>query len=171
MLDSNIRYTYQYDLIAGTLDQIRTYAYGHRAEARPYYVFRRDRQHWICTNAADAGAPIRNHLRILVDKNDPQLSGPPSYFRAEDVPKLYVCGAWRTKQVQAQIFWSTPAQGFSAAQSVTFNAVNEGSIQTYEVDMSASPEWKGWINGLRFDPVPSGADGEYVDLYSISFKP
>ena len=171
VLDGNIRYTYQYDLIAGTLEQIRGYAYDHRAEARPDYVFRRDRQHWTYVNATDAGAPVRGHLRVLVDKNDPQMIGPPAYFRAEDVPKLYVRGAWRSKQAQAQSFWSTPGQGFSAAQSLLFNAVNDGSVQTIEVDMTAAPLWKDWITGLRFDPVPSGADGEYVDVYSISYKP
>jgi len=171
VLDYNIRYNYEYRLIVGTLAQIRSYAYANRAEARPDYVFERDRQHWTFVNASDLGSPLRGKLHMVVDKNDPQLIGPPAYFRAEDVPKLYVRGAWNAKQMQAQIFWSTPGQGFSAQQNVTFTAVNDGDVRTYEVDMSASPQWKGWVTGLRFDPVPSGGEGEYVDVYRISFRP
>ena len=171
VLDSNIRYSYEYRLIVGSLDQIRGYVYNNRPESKPDFRFRRDRQHWTFVNANDAGFPIRRHLRVLMDKNDPQMTGPPTYFRAEDVPKLYIRGAWHTKQVQAQIFWSTSGQRFTSQQSVTFSAVSGGEVRTYEVNMAESPEWKGWITGLRFDPLPSGAEGEYVDVYSISFRP
>jgi hypothetical protein len=170
ILDHNIRYSYECRLIVGTLDQIREYAYAHRPESRPSYQFIRDRQHWTCINSTSGGFPLREHLRVALDQNDPQLIGPPGFWRAEDVPKLYVCGAWHTRQTQAQFFWSIPGQGFSASRSVGFAVRNDGEYHTYEVNLSGAQEWRGPITGLRFDPVPSGSKGEFIDLKYISFQ-
>jgi len=37
-----------------------------------------------------------------------------------------------------------------------------------EVDMAASAEWRGWVTGLRLDPVAPGSPGEFVDVRYIS---
>ncbi|MBI3679838.1 MAG: hypothetical protein HY235_05520 [Acidobacteria bacterium] len=170
ILDHDIRYSYEYQLIVGSADQIRDYAYANRPDPRPEYIFRRDRQHWTYTNASDTGWPVRGRLRIGVEGEDPYLTGPPGLWRAEEVAKLYIRAAHRTKQDRAELFWSVPGQGFSAVRRLPFDVITDGRYHTYEIDMASSPEWRGWITGLRLDPVASGSPGEFVDVKYISWR-
>jgi hypothetical protein len=38
----------------------------------------------------------------------------------------------------------------------------------YTVDLSTNPNWTGQISRLRFDPVPSGSAGDYVEVLGIT---
>ena len=42
-------------------------------------------------------------------------------------------------------------------------------MRVYEIDLSKSPEYRGAITGLRFDPVDSGRAGDWVRVKSIGF--
>jgi hypothetical protein len=45
-----------------------------------------------------------------------------------------------------------------------------GQFHVYEVDLAASPEYRGVITGIRFDPVEAGSKDEWVKVKSISFR-
>jgi hypothetical protein len=91
-------------------------------------------------------------------------------WRAEDVPKLYIRAAYRTSNDNAEVFWSVPGESFRAGRSMRFRATADTVYRTYAVDLASSPEYKGWITGVRFDPVSSGVDGDFVDIKWISHR-
>ena len=172
ILDHNIVYEYRYTLVLDTLAQIRKEAYKQRPKsALPDYNFATDRQHWWFQNAADTGYPIRRHLRLKVEKDDPQMYGPEGFWEAKDVPKIYIRAAYRTQNMTAELFWETTEQpGFPPDQSVRFTVKPDGKVRTYEVELSHSPTYRGKIRRLRFDPVETGVAGDAVDVESISAK-
>ena len=173
LLDANIVYRFTYTLVVGSLKQIRGYAYAARPDPRPVYVFARDRQHFVEANATDAGYPINGALRVRVDQDDPQLVGPPQEWRAGRVPRLYVRGAWHTRQGTAQVFWGRPDHGFqfSGDRERSFSVIPDGRFRTYRVDLFRSPGYGGTINGIRLDPVAGADPGSWVDIACISWKP
>lgn len=170
LLDFNITYDYRYDLILGSLTDIRSYVYAHRPDTRPEYVFASDRQHWRMVNASDGGFPMKGAWHVNTDQVDPYLIGPGALWNADDVPKLYVRAAHHTKLKSAQIFWSIPGEGFSPARVATFPVLTDGAFHTYEVDLSNVAGYSGQITGIRFDPVDQGTSGEYVEIQYVSYR-
>ncbi len=172
ILDHNIVYEYRYTLVLDSLPNIRKEAYRQRPKSGlPDYRFTSDRQHWWFANAEDAGSPIEDHLRLKLEKDDPQLYGPEGFWDAGDAPKVYIRAAYRTTNKVAELFWETAAKpGFPAEQKVRFTVEPDGKFHTYEVDLSASPAYRGKIRRLRFDPVESGAAGDFVNLEFLSVK-
>ncbi len=172
ILDPNIHYEYHYDLVLDTLDAIRAYAVAHRVkDSRPDAHFGQDRQHWTYRNATDAGFPTNGELRIKPGRDDPQLIGPEQWWAAESAPKLSIRAAYKTQQRRAQLYWSVPGQGFSEDRRADFEIVADGVYHTYEIDLASRPTYKGTITGLRFDPIPAGAEGDEIRIESISWKP
>ena len=115
ILDHNIVYEYRYELALGSLDEIRAAAMASRIDdTRPDYRFSHDRQHWTYGGVADTGFPIQGSLQLIRGASDPQLISPEQWWRADDVPKLYVRAAFRTSGNRAEIFWSVPDGGFLA---------------------------------------------------------
>ncbi len=172
ILDHNIQYEYQYDLILGTLTEIRRYVYDRAPRPTPpTWEFESDRRHWTYVNATDAGWPINGELHVIPGAADPQLIGPPGFWKAEDAPTLYVRAATNSQTPHGEVFWRASGQpGFPSEQSVQFDLVADGEYHTYAVDMTQSPAWKGIIMRLRLDPVSKGMPGEWVKIQSIGFE-
>ncbi len=172
ILDHNIQYDFDYVLILGTLQKIRSHVRAHAGPpAPPRYVFATDRQHWHYNNATDTGWPIRGELHVRLDGPDPKLIGPAAFWHAADGPKLYIRAAYHTKQKTATVMWRTYTErGYDEKKSVTFPIQPDGEYHTYEIDLSASPQYTGPITGLRFDPTPTGEKGDFVKIQWISFR-
>ena len=172
ILDQNIAYEFRYTLVLDTLSNIRKEAYKQRPKsALPAYRFASDRQHWWFQNAEDTGYPINGHLRLNLEKDDPQMYGPEGFWDAKDAPKIYIRAAYRTKNKTAELFWETAENpGFPPGQSVRFTVEPDGDFRTYEIDLSACPAYRGQMRRLRFDPVEAGGTDEVVDVESISAK-
>jgi hypothetical protein len=171
VLDSNVVYDYRYTLVVGTVRQIRAYAYAHRPDPRPTYVFAHDREHFTEVNATDAGFPIDGALRVHLDQWDPRLVGPETIWPARRVPRLYIRGAWHTHQTEAQLFWSTLGGTVEEGDSRAFTIIPDGSFKTYRVDLFRSAEYAGLIDRIRLDPVGGLDPGAWVDITCISYKP
>ncbi len=173
ILDHNIEYEFNYVLIVGSIEDIRGYVYKHAERPKPpRWVFEKDRQHWVYGNVVDTGWPIAGELKVLVEGGDPQMHAPQSFWLAKDAPKLYIEAAYNTTDTHAQVFWArTDAPDLNEAKSINFDVVADGKYRTYEVDLAKSPEYKGTITGLRFDPVQVGKPGEFVRVKSISLRP
>jgi hypothetical protein len=137
----------------------------------PDYQFKADRRHWWFRNAEDTGHPVQGHLRVKVEKDDPQLFGPEGWWEAKSAPVVFVRAAYRTRNRVAELFWEKADKpGFTADQKVRFTIEPDGKFRTYAVDLSASPSYRGTIRRLRFDPVETGGAGEFVDIEFISAK-
>ncbi len=172
ILDHNIVYEYRYILAVGTLEEIRAAASANRVkDTRPDDRFDRDRRHWIYQNARDAGFPIAGGLRIKTTGDDPRWIGPEQWWRAEDVPKLFIRAAFRTRGDRAQVFWSVPGQGFSPERRVELTIRPDGVLRTYAVDLASAPGYRGTITGLRIDPPDANGPDDEVRLESISWRP
>ena len=171
ILDHNIVYDYAYDLVLATTAEIRAYAVAHRPEERPDYQFQHDRQHWTYVHAVDDGAPVTGALRVRLDEDDPQLLGPGACWPADAAPKLYLRAAFHTKSTQAQLFWQTTREpGYAPSRCLSFETRADGLFHTYELDLKAQAGYRGVITGLRFDPEPAGAPGDFVELESLTFR-
>ena len=99
------------------------------------------------------------------------MIGPISFWRAKDAPKLYITAAIKTKATHAHVMWRTggpDGKGFGR-NVIAFEITGDGKYRTYVADLSASPNYKGAITRLRFDPVSRGAKGDYVKVRSIAF--
>jgi hypothetical protein len=172
ILDANVVYNYTYTLIVGSVRQIRAYAYAHRPDSRPNYLFAHDRQHFTEINASDAGFPIAGALRLRVN-DDPQLIGPDQEWRASRVPRLYVRGAWHTQQSLAELYWGRPSLDylFSEDRLRQFRVIPDGRFHTYRLDLGLNRSYTGTIDSLRLDPIANGEPGAWVDITCISWKP
>jgi hypothetical protein len=171
VLDANAGYEFEYRLVVGTVRQIRDYAYRHRADDRPDYHFGADRQRWTYEHATDRGFPVNGALRVRVDEDDPQLTGPEQWWAAKRVPRIYIRGRWTTTQPWAQLYWGKGRSTWSEARSALFAVRADGLFHTYPIELAGRPEYAGTISGLRLDPVRDGEPGQLVDITCISWKP
>ncbi len=173
-LDHNIQYEYSYVLVLGTLQEIRSYVYERTDKSRstpPDHSFEHDREHWHYENARDGGWPIHGELYVFLEQTDPQIVGPSGFWRAKDAPRLFIRAACKTSETRAQVYWKRVGDtSFSDEKSLVFPINPDGEYHTYEIDMSASPHYRGAIVGLRFDPVREGAPGDYIRVRFISFR-
>jgi hypothetical protein len=177
VLDSNIAYTYTYQLILGSLTQIRDWVY-----AQPYRpgcdsVFKSDRQHWSYLGTTDDGWPLTNNrVRVSLNGNDPQMWLFKCAFYATNAPRLYLRAAYHIAhpagRATGQFFWETNGTGgFVEARSAIFPVLAGGQFHTYEINLAASNEYRDLITQLRLDPAFSGEPGDFVDIQAISSFP
>ncbi len=172
ILDHNIVYEYRYQLVLGSLEEIRAWAMaGRNKDSRPDYHFTHDRQHWIYHEASDAGFPIDRGLRIKLGTKPAALIGPEEWWRAEDVPMLHIRAETKTHRRPLALLWSTPNASFAADRRVEFAIQANGKMQTYEVSLAASSGYRGTITGLRLDIGQADSTDDTVNIESISWKP
>jgi len=180
VLDHNIVYDYRYALILGTLSQIRDFVYAHRPDRRPDYRFLVDRQHWFCLGG-DAGFPMKGCLRMNLAGSCPTLLGPPTAWRAADVPRLYIKAAYHLSNsapetAVARLYWKVNQESMpwvteiAESQSVTFPVIADGQYHVYALDLASCPAYQGTITQLRFDPVVRGSAGDTVDVKYITWR-
>lgn len=171
VIDHNIVYDYSYTLILGSLQEIRSYVYKNKHDARPDWNFKNDRQHWYFNGISDAGWPISGHWHVKLEKNDPQLFSSETGWLASDAPKLFIRAATNAKRPQARVYWrAAGAEGYGEERAAGFELKNDGEFHTYEIDLAALPNYKGLIKQIRFDPVPSGGEGEYIKLEWVRWR-
>jgi hypothetical protein len=169
ILDHNLNYEYRFELVPGFLREIRERAERHRRVGLPVWRFEGDRQGWSYQRAKDTGWPLKGHLHVLLEEGDPQLWSPPTFWQAEEAPYLEVEAALQSASARsAQVFWKTLEPGPSGAwESLTFPIQPDGEFHRYRVRLADSPRYRGALVGLRWDPVPQGAPGDWVKIRSI----
>jgi len=170
-IDYNIVYEYEYYLILDDLSDIRSYVYQHRPDPLPNFQFIKDRQGWYYYNTVDAGFPIDGYVRVDLNAGDPYMHSPLGMWDSSDTPKLYIRARYNSIYTSAQVFWREPQGSMSGAKSVTFTVIPDGQWHTYEVNLASDPDYTGMIWQYRFDPVPAGSAGHYVDIEYISAYP
>lgn len=170
ILDHNTTYEFRYEIVVGSLKEIRARAVSVRSQQPPVWTFKTDRQGWHYRNATDHGWPIKGHLHAILEQDDPQLISPYIFVRAEDTPTLTIEAAFKTRHRSATVYWQRFGRSAPAAtDTVSFPIQSDEQFRRYEVDLSSAEGYRGGITRIRFDPIPSGAQGDWVKVRSIGF--
>jgi hypothetical protein len=170
ILDHDIDYTFRYELILGTLKQIRARVYAHSREAQVTgWDFTKGRQSWLCRHATDSGWRAGEAFEVKWTAADPSLESPLFFRRAEECGTLLLEAAFTTPETKARIYWSTlEVPGMDEAHAVSFPVLGDGVMRTYTVKLSDAPLYRGGLMKLRLDPAdqPPGS----VRLRSIRLE-
>lgn len=169
ILDHDITHEYRYDLVLGTVEEIRAHAYHQPRTPLPAWQFTSDRQGWSYSRAIDSGWPIRGALEVQLNQDDPAVISPRFVASAEKAPVLIIDAAFDgVAAPNAQIFWSSLEQpGFAQSRSLRFKGNSDGAFHEYRVRLADSPEYGGAITQLRFDPADNA--GGTVRIRAIRF--
>jgi hypothetical protein len=171
ILDHNIVYEFRYELVLGTAQEIRARATTHRPQAPPAWSFtqdRQDRQGWHYQNARDTGWPVKDHLHLLLEQEDPQFISPHAFWQAADAPYLIIDAAFHTEQKQGVVMWQPHGQpGFSPANMTAFPLIADGEFHRHVITLSSIPAYRGGMLRLRIDPVVSAEAGAWMKVRSV----
>lgn len=126
-----------------------------QAEGIRIWAFERDLEGWQATNWESLEA--RDGALEGVSKYDCQLLSPPLNIRAEDYPELVV----RVRSSMSgggELFFNHPGEPMSDVMKLTHALVGSRDYLVYRIPLSASPDWNGTIERIRFDAInPAGA--------------
>lgn len=155
ILDHNIVHEYRYELILGTVEEIRRHVYARSPRDNPpAWRFERDRQGWHYGGATDQGWPISGELHIRHERADAWLTSPHFAYQAEQAPVLVIDAAFTTQDTKAQVFWSTIEHpGFAEARSVWLPIHGDGVFREYRVRLADSPAYRGLLLQLQLHPA------------------
>lgn len=171
ILDHDIVYEFRYELVLGTLAQIRERAARHRSEKLPAWTFAIDRQSWHYQNLKDAGWPIGGALEVDFAEDDPQLISPFFFLEAEQAPFLIFDAAFSTNQKQGVVMWQTlDEKGFSGGHLATFPIEGDGEFRKHVIRLADLPGYRGGIVRLRLDPAGHAEPGAWMKLRSVQFS-
>ena len=180
VIDHNGQYEFEYTLIVGSLTDIRQYVYSRpRPAAAPNFRFVKDRQGWYYYNTRDRGWPIQNELSVNwsgidTTKSSFSLKAPMGFWRAADVPKIYIRAAFTTKATLARLSWRKPDEyDFFGVEGryINFPIIGDGQFRTYEIDLSRAAGWDGVITQISLDPAIGqtiNEKGPQVRLQSVT---
>ncbi len=168
ILDHDIEYEFGYELVLGSLKEIRDRAAAKRPQGQPTWVFAKDRQGWHYQNATDQGYPIQGQLEVNLTATDPQLISPHTFWRADSAPFLIIEAAYHTDQKQASVYWQSLDRGAPGSdQTLAFPINGDGAFHRQVVRLADSPAYLGALTRLRLDPVTKGEAGAWVKVKSI----
>lgn len=170
ILDHNIAYDFRYEIVVGQLEEIRARAFALRTRELPEWTFSTDRQGWHYQNASDGGWPIRGHLHMRLDQDDPQLISPYTFIRDDQASFLVIEAAFKTTHRSATVFLQRHGRsGFTEEDSVSFPFEADEQFRRYKVKLASTAGYQGAITRIRFDPTPAGNNGDWIKVRSIRF--
>lgn len=173
ILDHNIVYEYRYELILGTVPQIRAYVYNQTARLPSLaFHFEHDRQGWYYANATDSGWPVPGELRIHPQKLHTQIFSPTFSRRAEAAPWLTLEASFTPDQTNATIYWRSNGQKvIPAVQARSFRIIPDGRFHRYSVNLGASTDYRGLITQIRLDVFSAINSPSAFRLRSVTLGP
>ena len=171
ILDHNIAYEFRYELVVGSLEEIRARAASVRSIELPAWTFANDRQGWHYRNATDHGWPITGHLHARLDQDDSQLVSPYTFVQAKEAPFVIIEAAFKTRHRHAMLLWQRHGESApTKTDALAFPIEPDEQFHRYSIDLSAAPGYRGEISRLRFDPIPAGDPDDWVKVKSIRFS-
>lgn len=163
VMDYNGVFEYEYNLIVGTVADIRAFVYAQpRPATLPDYRFTKDRQGWYYYNTSDAGYPIRDELvvrwgRVDFERATFGIKSPRVFWRASALPKIYLQAAFTTTANTARINWQKPGDPDflgNPDRVADFPIIGDGQMRTYEIDLAGRTGWDGVIQQIQFEGTP-----------------
>ena len=169
VLDHNIAHEYRYDLVLGTVPEIRAHVYRQPRPGLPAWHFTGDRQGWYYQRATDTGWPVGGELAVRLTQDDPSIISPRFVVSADAAPVLVIEAAFEKVAVpHAQVYWASVGQpGFDEQHSLRFEGNADGAFHEYRLRLANSPVYRGAITQVRFDPADYA--GGTVHLRAIRF--
>ncbi|MBE7494093.1 MAG: hypothetical protein HS117_04070 [Verrucomicrobiaceae bacterium] len=168
ILDHNIVHEFRYEVVVGSLEQIRARARTHATDAPPSWTFTDDRQGWHYRDAHDQGWPVQGALEVMPAGPDPQMLSPMRFWRAEEAPVVIVEAAFQTGETAATLYWrklDSPAPG--AEDHIRFPVQSDGEFHRHVVRLSGCASYTGPMVQLRLDPVSKGKTDARVRVRSV----
>jgi hypothetical protein len=168
ILDHNIVYEYRYELILGTLSQIRTHVYQQHKETTLNYDFKSSRDGWSYLDATDTGWPIKGGLNVRLTGPEPHILSPEFFIPATQIKQLQLQAAFSTSNTNADLYWRKSNQnGFSAGQFTRFHVIPDGKLRDYSIPLASCPNFTDGIIQFRLDPLPIVPSNATVQIKSI----
>jgi hypothetical protein len=173
ILDHNIVYDYRYELIVGTLVEIRAHVY-RKSEASkprmPSFIFKQNRCGWYYHDAVDDGWPVRGGLDIRPSGPAPEILSPLFFVRAEAAPKLIIEASVHSGCTNATLFWRKLGdKHFKPEQSLIFPVRPDRSNQRLELNLARARHYDGALIQLRLDFFKPAQTNGTVRLHSVRF--
>ncbi|MFD2573879.1 hypothetical protein ACFSUS_24800 [Spirosoma soli] len=162
LLDHNMTYEWDYELVLGHITEIRSHVYSKpHPLTGPNYRFDTSRKGWFYYNAQDTGWPISGKLHVKLDNaRENQIKSPYAFWKGRDNPKLYVRAAFNTQNNQFRLGWRRAEDKTlygTGDRLVNFPIINDGQFHTYEIDLSRNENWLNYnIGQLVFRPIEDG---------------
>lgn len=169
ILDHNAVHEFRYEVVVGSLAEIRARAATHAPKSPPVWKFSNDRQGWHYRDARDTGWPLGGMLEVVADGGDPQIVSPVTLWNAEVAPFLVIEAAFETGESRATLYWRRLGEaGPGPEDHVTFPVPEDGAFHEIVVPLGESASYRGPIVQLRLDPVSQGRPEARVKIRSIS---
>ncbi|GAB2593909.1 hypothetical protein [Spirosoma areae] len=164
ILDHNIVHEWDYELIVGHLDGIRSYVYAQpRSSPGPNFRFDTSRKGWYYQKAHDTGWPIAGKLHVnLFDPggNNSRITSPHVFWKGRSNPFLYLRAAFQTQHNKFRLKWRRSEDVTiygTADRYADFPIINDGQFHTYKIDLSGDDDWlEQNIGQLEFSTIPDG---------------
>lgn len=169
ILDHNIAYEYDYQLIVGTIGQIRNYIYKHTPGIITKFDFTSDRQHWTYKNASDTGWPIEGGLHIKLDQDHPQILSPLGCWQWEDYEAIEITAAFNSEENEAFITCLPFQSEGSDPISISFKVIPDGKERSYRIPLNFKSDYQGAIKQLILLPCKSGRRESWMKLRSVQW--
>ena len=172
-LNKNSVYEYNYDIIIGTIDQIRQYVYkvgyADTTTAATEWNFNTGLAGWsLAHNLSDSVSD--SLVTLSITGSDPYMVSPDNLNIDASLYKyISITMKNNTDQTAAGFFWATNSSpNFSAGRSLPQIPLvpNDSVFRTYLVDLSSDTAWAGKIYEIRLDPVQGGSSGT-IELKQI----
>ncbi len=172
ILDHNIAYEYRYELIVGTLSEIRARVYQQATRRRHLrFDFKNTRCGWYYREATDSGWSVRGELDIALEGRAPQVLSPIFCVAAADAPRLKLEAAFHTGTTNVTILWRTLGQQeFVREQAVTLDVKPDDRFHHYEVNLATSTAYRGRIVQIRLEPTTTGTEKARLRLRSVRLE-
>ncbi|WP_020657216.1 T9SS type A sorting domain-containing protein [Rudanella lutea] len=179
VLDHNIVHEWDYDLIVGSIDQIRNYVYSQpRLGATINYRFDdQTRKGWYYHKAQDTGWPIQNNLHVMVsNKSEAAIKSPAGFWRGRDNKIIYLRAAFQGQSDTYRMIWrQLNDREFipTPDRYIDFPIINDGQFHTYAIDLSKRSSWTDQeIVQFMFGPRYDGPDvNGWVKIESVTTDP
>ncbi len=144
ILDHNASYTYDYSLIVGQLDFIRSTAYELHKNAKRKYSFENDRDHFYYKNITDRGFPTGGCLDFDFAAES-ELKSPPQFMSNEDCKTIELEAAFEGEisgEVICHIYNGLDERNWGKTYdfAIPFHINGNGEKSIYSLDISAAPE-------------------------------
>jgi hypothetical protein len=171
ILNKNSVYEYEYYIIIGTLDEIRSKVYSlHSKHSLREWNFNTDgnSEGWVTTNTVTSNVSSGfNHLTIT--GVDPFITlTSPIAIDASKYKHLTLRMKNNTTDTHADLFFMSSSA--SQLKMIRFSIVpNDNIFRDYLVNLGSNTEWNGTITGLRLDPVADVTSGSVaIDYIKIT---
>ncbi len=178
---------YEYDTYAmvGSKEEMRDFVYRRpRVETRPNFHFEIDAEGFSYGHGmGDAPGehsqrPLKGVFTFNFKNGEGTLNAPEKFFKAEDVPTLYIKAAFKTNMPQASfVFLKTTERKGEVInpipeRTVRFDIVNDGQMRVYKINLASHPEWRGGIAAFSLFPgqwINKSYEGQ-ISIDYISYK-